>query len=183
MHILALGSFDDLRDACKPGVGHQRTETLLADEPLTDMIVPVDPGAKFFLRIIDVHGKNAVKADNGVEFLHRLFPSFFGMNSVTGRKQMARIKAYRHAFVLRHQVHNAPEVLKPVADCAPLAGGRFKSGQGAELSCQSMSGVDRFRDPLDPFVLTCSDMGSRMEDETSYAERLASLKLVGQSDA
>jgi hypothetical protein len=60
VHILALFRFENFGDMRKPLIVHQHSESRQPDSSSPDMLVPVNAGTQFFLRIVGVNRNQPV---------------------------------------------------------------------------------------------------------------------------
>ena len=78
------------------------------------------------LRIVDVKGLELFETDDPVEFVESPPVPFFGGDVVAGGEDMAGVEADGKTVGEGGAVDDGLQVLEPVADIGPLAGGGFQ---------------------------------------------------------
>ena len=95
-------------------------ERVDADEALADALVAVLVRPAGVLRVVDVHGAQAVEADHAVELVEHAVQVVHDV--VAAVVNVARVQAHAHVVGKLHAVDDGGQLLERAADFRALAG-------------------------------------------------------------
>ena len=74
-------------------VVHEKAKSLNTDKSLADMLMAVDAGVEFFLRIVEMKRRQTLDADDLVKIGKRSLVTFLGANIIAGGESVLGIEA------------------------------------------------------------------------------------------
>ena len=134
-------------------------ERVDADEALADALVAVLVRSAGVLRVVDVHGAQAVKADHAVELVEHAVQVVHDV--VAAVVDVARVQAYAHVVGKFHAVDDGGQLLERAADFRALTGHGLQQHRGGLLGAQHL--VEQARYQLDARFCALLHVASRME--------------------
>ena len=122
----AFGGLQNFRYGGKSPVVDQETESIEPNESLADMEMPIHAATELFLAIVHMKSQYPLNTDEAVEFPNRFGVSLLRPDFVAGRKQMTRVQADARPIRISYFLKDGRQVLEPVPQATPLAGGVFQ---------------------------------------------------------
>src|SRR5262249_1500037 len=123
LQILSLRRLQTHRQPPEAPVVQDQPERLDAELSLADVVVAVDARAQLFLRIVQMERREALDADELVEFLEHRRVALLGAEIVAGGERVLGVEADAEPFALLGRVDDVADLLEAVAETASLSGG------------------------------------------------------------
>src|SRR5688572_28733851 len=175
-----LGGLDQQRPVLESRIVQQATEGFETEAAFPDVLVPIDAAAARLLGVVAVKHLHAIESDQPVERGERAPVSLFADDVVARGDQVAGVETDADSWRAVEMPEDRGEVLEPVTDGPPLAGGMFEQYHRPALRPGLECRPNRLADQAHRVVLGAGRAGSRMDDDAEQAEGDGTIELVDE---
>src|SRR2546426_8769267 len=174
------GKLEDRRNLPEAFVIHQEPERLLPEFSFPDVFVSIRTRPQIAFRIVQMKRADARQPDRFLYFLEEFFISLPRPEVVARGECVARVDAYGKALRMRTSLYDLGELIKGVADDAPLAGGDLEDRKDVRRGRVIEGAVQARGDRLETVGLPFPEVGARMEDDVPDAKDLGAIQLLDE---
>lgn len=170
------------REVAEPGMGHQVAEAFQAYLSFSQGGMPVLPGAKRLLAVIEVECIQGVCPYLPVIGVQHLLPAGGGADVIPGRENMTGVDAYPYRQVGTGMAHHIADFLKGDADHRALTCcGLYEQAQAGGCVKQVPHGEEAFCHPFQTALPVTLQGGPGVEIQVADAQGLAAEDLFPES--
>ena len=179
---IEVWGFQYIRYPVDAWVFHSGFEGSPSDLAVAEGFVAIDPGAKVFFGVVEMHRFEEWKPHQLVETLDHVVTALFCADVVAGCECVGCIDADPYPFAVLNVFDDFGEVFEGKSEVGALAGGVFDDS--GNLVGFTERQVDRFCDAAEAVLFrNFSEMAARVEVDHKDAELFGSLELVEESFA
>ncbi len=164
----------------KPRVREEITKTRIADRAPSDVLVAVDSGTPWPLRVVDVDRVQAIEPHGAGKRADRLLPAAPGHEVVPRGMDVTRVEADGDTTRPPQRSEDVAQMREAVTDGVALPRGRLEQDADADPGRALEGFIEPCRDPGDARGFSLAAVRAGVQDEGGDAEAAAARDLVRQ---
>src|SRR4029077_6480347 len=110
--VFAFRCFENFRDFSKSPAPHDEEECVQADLALSDVLMPVHPGAARGFGIVQMNSSETVESDYAIEFAKRSLSPGFAADVVAGGENVRGVQTNTKALRFAHALDDVSDLLE-----------------------------------------------------------------------
>ena len=147
--VVVLGCLEDHGKAAEMGIAHEASKWCQAQPPLADVLVSVHAAPQIRLRIVQMNGLQAIKAQARRKISPGVPIAFARSKVIACSENVAGVQANSHAISSFDLRKDCSEMLEAIPQAGSLAGGGFEQDLHPVIQKGSVQHVQRLRHPVD----------------------------------
>ncbi len=157
---------------------HDATETLDADIPIADVVVPVLEGAERILRIVEVQDEQPVQTNDSVELLHHRIHIVDRSDVVPGSECVTCVEADADSLLRLDLIDDCRQLLERPPECRPLTRRCFKARNRLDVRQRIVHPVQRLGETTDALFNPAPGVCAGVRHQILNRQLVAPLELV-----